>query len=645
MQWSVLGIACVLVIGVYTYMAHSVGLETFSPHAADQYYNLLVQGFRGGQLSLKKEAPPGLAQLADPYTANLDAFHRSGSDRILDMSYYKGRLYLYFGVTPALLLFWPFVALTGHYLFHGQAVAIFCAIGFLASGALLFALWRRYFADVSVGVVVACTLALGLATGVPVVLPQCDVYEVAISCGYMLAMLALGAIWCAMHESERKTAWLASASVLYGLALGARPWLLLSAVILLAPVAQARIDRRPTWALLVAAVVPITIIGLGLMLYNSLRFDSPFDFGWRYELAGGPHTERHFSPDYLWFNVRVYFLKSVGWSRHFPFVQDMTSPPLPPGHGDSRKIFGILANVPLVWLALAAPLAWWKRSPGTSSILRWFIAVVAFFFVISALTFCFFCYSATRFEMEFLPALVLLAVVGILGLERALAPTSKSGLADQPAWRRAVRCLWGLLLGFSVAFNLLASVENYAVSQYQIGITFWRMGRSQDAIRYFERALRIKPDYAQAHCDLGTALQREGRIEDAIRHFEQALRLRPDRAVLQYDLAGALMQAGRPEQAISHWEQALQLKPDFAEAHNNLGITLEQTGQVPDAIRHFEQALQIKPDFVDAHYNLGIALERAGRIAEAIDHFEQALEINPNFVKARDELTRLRAIQ
>ena len=176
---------------------------------------------------------------------------------MLDLSYYKGRLYLYFGVTPALILFWPFAALTGHYLFSRQAVAIFCVIGFLASVGLLRALWRRYFAEVSVGVVVACVLALGLATGVPVMLPRSDVYEVAISCGYMLTMLALAAIWCALHEPERRCRWLAAASVAYGLAVGARPNLLFSAVILLVPVAQAWREQRPRkLSALMAAIGP-----------------------------------------------------------------------------------------------------------------------------------------------------------------------------------------------------------------------------------------------------------------------------------------------------------------------------------------------------------------------------------------------------
>ena len=72
--WKLLAAVCALVIGVYAYMAQSGLLELLSPSAADTYYNLLVRGFRAGQLSLKKEVPPGLAQLADPYdpAANVD---------------------------------------------------------------------------------------------------------------------------------------------------------------------------------------------------------------------------------------------------------------------------------------------------------------------------------------------------------------------------------------------------------------------------------------------------------------------------------------------------------------------------------------------------------------------------------------------
>ena len=61
-RWAVLGAACALVIGVYAWSAHSGFLELMGSGAQDSYYNLLVRGFRDGQLNVKREAPPGLAQ-------------------------------------------------------------------------------------------------------------------------------------------------------------------------------------------------------------------------------------------------------------------------------------------------------------------------------------------------------------------------------------------------------------------------------------------------------------------------------------------------------------------------------------------------------------------------------------------------------
>jgi tetratricopeptide (TPR) repeat protein len=567
--------------------------------AADNYYNLLVQAFRVGQLNLKIEVPPALAHLADPY----DPHAHLPYQEVGDMSYYRGKLYLYFGVTPAVVMFWPYVALTGQYLLQRDAVVIFCLVGFLVSAGLLWALWRRYFAEVNVAVVVIGVLALGLATGVPVMLARCDVYEVSISCGYALTMLALAAIWKALHEPERRRRWLAAASLAYGLAVGARPSLLFGAVILLVPVAQAWRERRQVLVALLAATVPIALIGLGLMLYNALRFNSLFEFGWRYQLAGiHQDTGQPFHLRYLWFNFRVYFFEPARWSGQFPFVHDIMMPPLPAGHvADVGHAFGVLTNVPLVWLALAVPLGWRGRSAEARYVLYGFLAAVAALFVIAALTLGLLVFAQGRYEVEFLPALVLLAVVGILSVERALA--------CQPLRPRAMRWLWSLLLGFSVAFNLLACV-----------------GRC-----------------AEWHLDLGAMLVRQDKVPEAIDHYEQALRLKPDLAVAHYDLGIALAGQSKVQEAINHYEQALRIEPDYAEAHNNLGIALVRLGRMQEAIEQYQQALGIKPDYAEAQYNLGNALAQLGRLQEAIDNYEQALRIQPDFVDACNNLAWLLA--
>ena len=234
-----------------------------------------------------------------------------------------------------------------------------------------------------------------------------------------------------------------AASLSYGLAVGARPSLLLGAVILLIPVVQAWRKQQPIGGALIAAAAPITLIGIGLMLYNALRFDSPFDFGFRCQLSGVRQLTQHFfSLNYLWFNFRVYFLEPARWVAHFPFVHGIAAPSLPAGHISIEDPFGILTNIPLVWLALAVPLAWRDRSGPETSTLRWFALAVALLFGISALTLEFYYNAAGRYEVEFLPAVVLMAVIGILSLERALAQQGHSGRCMvRTGWSLAARLL------------------------------------------------------------------------------------------------------------------------------------------------------------------------------------------------------------
>jgi predicted negative regulator of RcsB-dependent stress response len=598
--WIIPATACAFIIGIYACTVPLGKLEASISNPADSYYNLLVQGFRAGQLNLKTDVPPGLIELSDPYDPRANDLYQNIKYRLRDLSYYNGKLYAYFGVTPALILYWPFVALTGKYATGRYVVMLFCGVGMLASVGLLRAVWRRYFPDVSAGVVVACALALTLTTGVVTMLPRSEVHEVATSCGYMFTMLALVAIWCALHEPERRCGWLVAASLAYGLAVGSRPNLVFGAVILVVPVIKAWRERRSALLLLMAAVGPIVIIGLGLMLYNWLRFDNPFEFGWRYQLAGKRQVSlQSLSGRYLWFNLWVYFVQPVHWSARFPFLYQVSLNPPAVDYYWGPESFGLLTNVPLVWLALALPLALRSDTELSRSTLRWFIASVALLFAICALMIGLFCWACIRYAVDFVPALVLLAVFGILGLERVLA--------GRPVWRRTARCIWGVMLGVSVAFNLLTTIMNYGNIECGFAAVLTSKGRLHEAIETFEKGLRLSPENADAHAGLGYTLLKDGKIEGAIGLYEQALRI----------------------------------KPDYTGVHNDLGAVLAAQGKFVNAIEHFEKALQLKPDYAEAHCNLGYALEMTGRREEAAEQYREALKLSPNLSRAKTGLERL----
>ncbi|HUB66754.1 MAG TPA: tetratricopeptide repeat protein [Candidatus Methylacidiphilales bacterium] len=598
---AVLSAVCLLVIGIYVWSSNSGIIESECSSAKETYYNLLVDGFRAGQLNVKRDIPPELARITDPNDPVLGNPHLWTERYYLhDLSYYKGKLYLYFGPVPALLLFWPYLILTGHYLLHRDAAVIFFSAGFLIEVGLLYAIWRRYFKEISIWIVMAGALALGLANFAPAILGECDVYEVAISCGYMLIMLVLAGIWHALHDSEHRWQWVATASLAYGLALGARPSLLFGTAVLLIPVIQAWREKRTVWPLLLAAGGPIGLIGTGLMCYNVLRFDNPLEFGQSYQL---PVTIHHqFSLHYFWFNFRVGFLAPASWSGRFPFVHDIPLPPYPQGYFIVNHPFGILANIPLVWLALAVPLAWQNRTGNERLVLGWFLMAIVPLFGTCAGIMCFHDSMCLRYEMEYAFPLVLLAVIGVLSLERALA--------GQWVWLWIARCVWGSLLAFSIAFNLFACLD-------------------------FQQ---------EVYGNVGVALSYKGEVDEAIVQFNKELQINPNAADAYNNLGGVFLQKGEVDEAIVQFKKALEIAPNFAEAHNNLGWALLDKGQIGQAVEEYKKSLQIDPNDAITCKNLGIALIKEGRPEAAIPQLQKALRLNPSDTEAQNNLAKAEEI-
>ncbi len=671
---AIFGITCALVIGVFACTAKTGFRQLSHPGTQNSYYNLLVQGFQAGQLNLKKDAPPQLTQVSDPYNPALNAPYVSD---VVDTSYYKGKLYLYYGVAPVVVLLWPYAAITGNYLSDKAAVIVFFSIGFLAAAWILRAAWRRYFPETPLLALIAGMLAFGAAIGaVEAGSLWCDIYEVAETCAFAFTMLALAGIWAALHDPKRSIRWTILASLTYGLAIASRPTLLFGAIILPLPAVWAWYNgggansRLRAGFLLTAAITPITLIGCGMMLYNLMRFGNPFEFGIHYVLQSvfDAKTARQISLHYAWYNSRYYFWAPLKWSGHFPFFQPPYMPQPPPGYEASAdKYYGGIMFISIMgWAALAGPLLW-KQSVGNElARLRYFTAALSLVFVVCALFTCLFFSATTRYELDFAPVLWLLAVVSTFCLGRAIP--SAIGF-------RAARGACYLLLSGSIIVSLLVSIKAHADANYYIANAFARGGGTDEAIVYFQKAFALEPRSADSHAGLGTAyyLQnqldeaitqyqiafdiqtnfaeamaahnnlaycflKKGRINEAIAQFQKVLNLKPDFAEAHNALGDCFFQSGRMDDAIAQYQQALKIKPDFAEAHNNLGYCFVLTGRMKEAIIQFQKALEIKPDFAEACYNLGYCLLQTGQVDDAIVQFQKAIELNPRFAQAYKSL-------
>ena len=87
-----------------------------------------------------------------------------------------------------------------------------------------------------------------------------------------------------------------------------------------------------------------------------------------------------------------------------------------------------------------------------------------------------------------------------------------------------------------------------------------------------------------------------GRMDEALEHFSRAVRLEPENALAEFNLGCVLEQLGKTPEAILHLARAVELNPALADAHLNLALAYEKCGQAQNALRHLNQYLRYEPN-------------------------------------------------
>jgi tetratricopeptide (TPR) repeat protein len=72
-------------------------------------------------------------------------------------------------------------------------------------------------------------------------------------------------------------------------------------------------------------------------------------------------------------------------------------------------------------------------------------------------------------------------------------------------------------------------------------MSLYSKGRTDDAIKHYLEALRLKPDYVEAHNSLGVAFARKGNVDMALKHFQKALQINPNFSYARDNLKKALL--------------------------------------------------------------------------------------------------------
>ena len=181
--------------------------------------------------------------------------------------------------------------------------------------------------------------------------------------------------------------------------------------------------------------------------------------------------------------------------------------------------------------------------------------------------------------------------------------------------------------------NASKSTRNQAMRMYDIGASLKRLGKHEEAIRYFEKALEIDPKCEMAWSGKGASLDSLGMISDALTCYDKALEIDPRLIYVWNNKGVSLARLSKWDQALKCYEKALEIDPKFFVAWANKADVLERLGRADEAIMCYDRALEIDPEHVPALLGKANFLYNLGRFKDAMACFDKVLERNSNNVE------------
>lgn len=196
--------------------------------------------------------------------------------------------------------------------------------------------------------------------------------------------------------------------------------------------------------------------------------------------------------------------------------------------------------------------------------------------------------------------------------------------------------------------EVLKQKDSFADVYNMLGFIYYSAGKHHDAIKHFQMALKINPNYTEVSLNLVVAYNEMGEFDKAEEIYAKAKEVGKGGATSYLDpyakgkLANMHEEIGTIyydicfyREATEEYKKALALRPTFVDIKNKLGVVYRDMRDYSRAIKELEEAITINPEYLPARMNLGITYYTMGYVEKAKAEWMKVLHKNPNDKKAQ----------
>lgn len=152
-------------------------------------------------------------------------------------------------------------------------------------------------------------------------------------------------------------------------------------------------------------------------------------------------------------------------------------------------------------------------------------------------------------------------------------------------------------------------------------------------VRSLERAIELEGTNPILHVQLGNAQFVARQFDVAIKEYQRAVQLKPDYIDAYLNLALLEEGMGKVDDSLNHLSQALLIQPQNTDILWNLGRIYYNRNQSGDLVRAkaaFELTVGANSNHANALFSLGLIAEREGQTSKALEYYRRVAQLNPD---------------
>jgi len=163
----------------------------------------------------------------------------------------------------------------------------------------------------------------------------------------------------------------------------------------------------------------------------------------------------------------------------------------------------------------------------------------------------------------------------------------------------------------------------------------------KNSLAFSSKAIKMNPRSWYSFLRYGIAQYSANHPEEAIRAFNQALAIKPDFTDALYGLGSVYYEQGNDEQAVAMFNKVILIDQVNVPAALGLGDIYRKNGRCDLAIRYYLIAVTSELDRAEYHVSLGECYAALGRDTEAITNFQAAIATQPDYSAANSQLAAI----